>query len=245
MVNPMAEKLQIARRFRGPDQSGNGGYVAGVLARHVNGPAVVRLKAPPPLDTDLRVLHEGGGVLRLCHGASVVAEARPQVPDLTPQPCPEAKAAEAAALASPMRWRHPLPGCFVCGTGRRPGDGLCILAGPLPDSKVWAAPWTPDASLADAAGQLRSEFLWSALDCPGGFAANETGGMVLLGEICARIDRLPEIGEPCIVLGWPLAASGRKLGAGSAVYDSHRRLLGLARATWIRIDETTPEGTSA
>ena len=46
----IAETFTIARRFRGPSQSGNGGYVCGRLARHVAGPALVRLRAPPPLD---------------------------------------------------------------------------------------------------------------------------------------------------------------------------------------------------
>jgi hypothetical protein len=36
------------------------------------------------------------------------------------------------------------PDCFVCGMGRRPGDGLRIIPGPLAGLRLWVAPWTPD-----------------------------------------------------------------------------------------------------
>jgi len=46
----------INKRFCGPKNSANGGYAAGVFAQTIDGPAVVTLKSPPPLDTpiDLR-----------------------------------------------------------------------------------------------------------------------------------------------------------------------------------------------
>ena len=40
------ETITIARRFRGPPNSGNGGYVCGMLARHIAGAAEVMLRAP-------------------------------------------------------------------------------------------------------------------------------------------------------------------------------------------------------
>ena len=48
------EYLEIAERFCGPPNSGNGGYVCGLLAKHLTGTVTVRLKAPPPLKTKLR-----------------------------------------------------------------------------------------------------------------------------------------------------------------------------------------------
>ncbi|MBX6767155.1 MAG: hypothetical protein IRY90_08385, partial [Actinomadura rubrobrunea] len=49
----------IQRRFQGPDGSGNGGYVAGLLAGHLSTDTVtVTLRRPPPLDTELRVTAE-------------------------------------------------------------------------------------------------------------------------------------------------------------------------------------------
>ena len=43
----------IDKRYRGPPNSGNGGYVCGRLARHIPGGAEVTLRAPPPLDKRL------------------------------------------------------------------------------------------------------------------------------------------------------------------------------------------------
>jgi len=43
----------ISKRYRGPPNSGNGGYVCGRLARHIPGAAEVTLRAPPRLDKAL------------------------------------------------------------------------------------------------------------------------------------------------------------------------------------------------
>ena len=40
--------MTIPRRFCGPPNSGNGGYVCGTLARCIPGAAEVTLRAPPP-----------------------------------------------------------------------------------------------------------------------------------------------------------------------------------------------------
>jgi len=42
----MTETLTVARRFCGPPTSGNGGYVSGLVAGLIGGPATVTLKAP-------------------------------------------------------------------------------------------------------------------------------------------------------------------------------------------------------
>jgi hypothetical protein len=47
--------MTIAHRFRGPPNSGNGGYVCGMLARHMPGAAEVFLRAPPPVSDGLRL----------------------------------------------------------------------------------------------------------------------------------------------------------------------------------------------
>ena len=46
-------KIVIRRQFCGPPNSGNGGYVCGVLARDIVGPATAVLRAPFPLDVVL------------------------------------------------------------------------------------------------------------------------------------------------------------------------------------------------
>ncbi len=213
--------LVIARRFRGPDDSGNGGYTCGVVAGAVGGGQVeVTLRTPPPLDTPLAVDPEG----RVWSGDVLVAEARPAAVDLeTPAPVSwdEAVAAQAPDLGSPF------PHCFVCGHAREPGDGLRVFAGPVRDGLV-AAPWVP------AADTVGPEFVWAALDCPGAYATGVPGrGTVVLGRLAARVDRVPRAGERCVAVGWPLGSEGRKHGAGTALFTDAGELLGVGRALWI------------
>jgi len=68
------QTMTIPRRFRGPPNSGNGGYVCGMLARQIAGAAEITLRAPPPLETELGVVEVGkgdgiGGRVR--HGCTV------------------------------------------------------------------------------------------------------------------------------------------------------------------------------
>ena len=62
----MSPSVTIDHRFRGPATSGHGGYTCGVLARYLDTPATVMLKAPPPLDRPLSVvtMYYGGIELR-------------------------------------------------------------------------------------------------------------------------------------------------------------------------------------
>ena len=60
--------------------------------------------------------------------------------------------------------------------------------------------------------------------------------MALLGRLTARIDRLPEIGERLVVIGWPMGVEGRKHFAGSALLDADGDEVAVAAATWIEID---------
>ena len=62
------ETIVIDSRFRGPPRSANGGYACGMLARHLSGGVSVRLSAPPPLDTELR-LEFSPDEAALFHGA--------------------------------------------------------------------------------------------------------------------------------------------------------------------------------
>lgn len=229
----MNNELSIGRRFRGPAQSGNGGYVAGMLAQALGGSVAVRLKAPPPLETRLRI-EAASGQARLVHGDRVVAEARAQEPGVEPPPSPSFEDAERASRSSPVLFRHPLPECFVCGTQRASDGGMRIHPGAL-SGGMFAATWIPESSLCDSAGRAFPQFIWSALDCPGGFAANPGSDFILLGELCARVEGTASAGERCVVIGWPLGADGRKRFAGSAVFSESGRLIGVARATWIQI----------
>ena len=84
------------------------------------------------------------------------------------------------------------------------------------------------------AHDVSPEVIWAAIDCPGAYAAGDPGrGEVVLGRMTARVDRLPEEGEPCVVVGWPLGEDGRKLFAGTALYGRDGAPLAVARQVWI------------
>lgn len=215
--------LTIERRYRGPIDSGNGGYTAGLLATFVDGPAEVTLRLPPPLDRPLRVDADDGKVV-LLDGDAVVAEAVPQALEVDlPAPVTLAEAEDAAS-------RHVrFPGeafseCFSCGM--RLDDGLCIHVGPVAGRELQAAPWV--------AREVSAPVVWAAIDCAGAYAVGGPGrGEVVLGRMAAEIRRLPEEGEHCVVVAWPLGEEGRKLFAGTALLSAEGEPLAAARQTWI------------
>jgi hypothetical protein len=93
------ETLVIASRFRGPPNSGNGGYVCGLLAKNLSGPVSVRLKAPPPLDVEVRLESEAD-TARLFHGSALIGEARCSDPDFVFKSPPTYQTAEVPASES-------------------------------------------------------------------------------------------------------------------------------------------------
>jgi hypothetical protein len=232
-----AAVVHIARRFCGPPRSGNGGYVCGLLGRHLGTTATVRLLAPPPLEVALRLEHGEDGVLRLRQGERSLAQAVPASLTLQAPPAPGLTQAAIAARGFVGHHQHPFPGCFVCGPERAEGDGLRLFPGRVDGGELVAAPWTPAADLADSGGALHPEFVWSALDCTGffAFAPLPGGAKALLGELTARIAAPVRAGHPHVVAGWPLGREGRKLWAGSAIYAADGTPLAVARATWITL----------
>ena len=196
-----SESLVISGRFCGPPKSGNGGYVCGRVATHMAGSVAVRLKAPPPLETELRIEVSESGT-QLLHGSSVVAEARAAELDLTPPAAPSFVEAEEAAKSYAGFTRHVFPRCFVCGPQRAVGDG-CESFGFGRIALNGRSPWIPDASLANGSDKIRTEFRWAALDCTSGFAVLPVpeGKAIVLGELCARIDGGVAPHEKCIVIG--------------------------------------------
>jgi hypothetical protein len=218
------ETLTIGARFNGPDGSANGGYTCGRIAALLGGGAEVTLRSPPPLERALAVGRDGD-LFRVVDGETVVAEAVPGSVELDVPEAPPWEEAEAASARYPGFADHAFPRCFVCGPNREPGDGLRIFAGPLGEGR-FAATWTP--------AEVRSELVWAALDCPGAIAVGfPDRGETLLGRFAVRIDELPQAGERCVVLAWPLGEDGRKLYAATALFGEHGRVLATGRATWI------------
>jgi hypothetical protein len=250
--------LVIARRFRGPHDAtsatANGGYFCGRVAAAAPGAVAVeiRARAGVPLDRPLAV-RASDGATEVHDGPDLIARTSAgRLPVTAPTPPPLAVALEAsrrfetdlAAGAVP----HTFPECFVCGHHRAPGDGMRLFAGPRPRDgadrgRMRVAGWRPDPALLDADGRLRPEFVWSALDCPGGWALPGPGNTgTLQVEIREPIDGR----EPLIVMGWPepgpagARAGSRRRYAGTAIFDARGRLLALGAAIWV-----VPAGHSA
>ncbi|MEQ8717685.1 MAG: hypothetical protein RIE08_08745 [Acidimicrobiales bacterium] len=225
----------VPGRFCGPPDSANGGITAGLLATHLPFDAVeVTLRQPPPLDApmDVRLTCEAAD---LVSDGAVIASARAAVLAVeVPAPVPYDAAVDAAA-ASPWLHDHPYPTCFVCGPAREPGDGLRIMPGPVGDTGLHAATWTPDTDHGDDDGLVRPELIWAALDCPTGFAAMADGAISILGRMTAGITRRPPVGAPLVVVSWLIDIDGRKQHAASALYDPDGAVVGSARATWIEL----------
>ncbi|MCB8820274.1 hypothetical protein [Microvirga rosea] len=231
--------LVIDERFCGPPGTGNGGYVCGRIASLIDAPAAeVTLRRPIPLMRPLPVTIRPDTTLDVHDSETIIAQAKPEH-DLEidlPSPPPYE-----AALAAMPRYlgltRHNFPGCFVCGTDRQSSDGLRIFAGPLSgDDHRVAAPWTPNGDLADEKGEVRPEFIWAALDCPGAFALmGRQPRALLLGRMTARLYGPVSAGEPHMVIAWKVAVDGRKEIAGSALFSGSGTLKGAAKAIWFDV----------
>jgi hypothetical protein len=251
--SPTLTTLTVPARFAGPPSSANGGYLGGRLAAHVptHGAVQVTLRVPPPLDTPMTAGREGDGV-RLTAGDRLVAEAVPAGLDVDlVEPVGFAQAQEAAARYGGLD-DHPFPRCFVCGPAREAGDGMRLFPGRLDDrADTVAAAWVPDASLVSgrdpdaeaddgaAAGEAAEEFVWAALDCPGGWAVDLTGRPMVLGRMTCQVDEIPRVGEPCVVMGRVLGQEGRKTFTTTTAYDGDGRVLGRAHAVWVAVDPAT------
>ncbi|MEM7138246.1 MAG: hypothetical protein AAF500_16820 [Myxococcota bacterium] len=228
----MTRAITIDARFNGPPDSGNGGYVCGVIASQIEGPAVVTLRTPPPLDRRLTLESTGQSVV-LRDGATVVGHAASEPLELDVPAAPSFEQAMAARERFPARERHAFPTCFVCGPGRPGHDGMEIFPGPVDADGTVASAWLPDDSMPNHEGRIRDEIAWAALDCTSYFPHYPT--LALLGRMHAQVFEAPRTGERYVVAGWSIGQEGRKHWSGSAMFDRSGKLLAMARATWIEL----------
>jgi hypothetical protein len=238
--------ITIDKRFCGPPNCGNGGYVCGLLANHIGASAEITLRALLPLGQRLDIVACADGALDLREGEAILATARPARIEISEIPAASYAEAEDAVRRTPFdENNHKFPTCFVCGPARAAGDGLRIFAGPLSaradhKAEAFAASWIPDANLAGVDGCVAAEFVWAALDCPTGYAgahhlALNGDETILLGRMSARIDRRPKPGDRCVVVAWPTGRDGRKLFASSALLQTDGEVLAVAQATWLLV----------
>ncbi|MEX2222826.1 MAG: hypothetical protein WEG40_13595 [Candidatus Rokuibacteriota bacterium] len=233
-----AEAVTVGGRFCGSRNTASGGYIAGLLGRHLDGPARVSLEYPIPVDRAFGIERLSDGRVVLSDGGAVLAHAESATLQLEPPAPPSFAEAQWASERYLGFTEHPAPDCFVCGPAREWGDGLAIFPGPLPGRRLVAAPWAPDPTLFDKRGTVRPEFVWAALDCPSGFALLEAFGRrrVVLRQLTASVIRPLEVGARWIVTGWPFAAEGRSLLGASAIFSERGELHALASAVLVCAD---------
>ena len=206
-------------------------------------PVEVTLRLPPPLERPLAVEVHKGGLAALRDGDAIVADARPIGPlDVdVPDPIRFADAEAAAATGRAALESFAFRTCFACGTDRIPPDGLGLVFGPVPDRDdgLHAAPWVPNASLADDDGNVRPEFVWAALDCPGVsplLAEAGTDSAWVLGRLAVeRLGAVP-VGYRYIVLSRLERLDGRKGTVSVVLTTDMGDVRAKARATWIEVD---------
>jgi len=251
----MTHEVTIPARFRGPPNSGNGGYVAGAVAERFpwrpdappDAAVEVTLRAPIPLDAPMDIECSDESHLRLMHDGQLIAEAEPTRLSLDIPAPPDFATALAARPQSPaLQPRlndliphgtgfHPI--CVCCGADVPEGEGLRVFAAPVAGFGGVAAAWRPHPAFGDADGLLPERMVWTALDCPGQFAYLAAGIRTgLLGRMTARVLRSLPVDADYVVIGWRQEIERRKHFAGTALFDADGELCAFSRQTWIGRD---------
>jgi hypothetical protein len=233
----MSNVISIPGRFRGPVNSGQGGYSAGVAASFIDGPANVRLRRPPPLDRQMSVETDPKGVSIVDADVVVLVAKSATVAVIPPTDDKQLAALFARGPQPAPRW-HMAPTCFVCGTG----ETLGMHPTRMEEYPVWGTVWTPRRDGVD--GSLASEIVWALLDCPAGWATGDShrpkrSFFPALADMTAEIVHPVPIGRPVAVLGWMTSDGERRIDCESAVIDESGKVLARAslsqaavRADW-------------
>lgn len=229
--------IVVPEHCAGPPAMGHGGYVAGLFTRVIEGPVQVTLRRPTPLDVELELVPGDAGRWELRAGDDAIAEGEPGVLDLEVPAPPSLDAARAAEAGSPSHWDergvHPI--CLGCGLARDDDRGLEIAVGPLEADGVEqvAGTWRPASDHAATNGAVDPLWVLAALDCPGAMAFIARGTRAgLLGRIVFQQHASVTVGSDQVVTGWQVGHEGRKMFAGTALWDGDGTLLAAARATW-------------
>jgi hypothetical protein len=241
----MRESVVIERRFRGPPDSGQGGYSCGLVAEQIDGDcATVTLRKPPPLERQLAIERADDGAVELLDGDALIAEGTADNLELdVPDPVPLDAARRASEHPFWGEHIHPFPGCFGCGFERNQEEAVAIWMGADADSELMAGVWTPSGDFAGADGAVSKLFAWAALDCPTATGANlPLDGVSVLGRLSCRLVAPIEPGVTHTVVAWPISDDGRKHLGGSAIHAPDGRLCAYSAGLWIELRDPAAMG---
>ncbi len=244
----MNQRVVVAKQFRGPPESGNGGYVSGLLAGYLSLSAAaegveVTLRAPTPLDSPMQIQIDDAQVSAYV-GETLIGQALPKKLALdVPQP-PTFAQALAVQYNSPALdptienivsggvGFHPI--CFCCGADVAADQGLRVFAAPVPGFQGVAAAWQPDVVFQDENGFLPAEMIWAALDCPGQFAYFADGIRTgLLGRMTAKLLTPVRASDQIVITGWCIEIEGKKHFAGTALFNQQGECCAYSKQVWI------------
>lgn len=243
-------ELTLTKQFVGPPALGNGGFVVGHMAGALASGDVVgagafeiTLRAPVPIDIALRFQFSDEGGVALMSGEDMLATAKRteldmQVPE--PPTADAARSLRASSLSLKPGFNQQLgerigvhPVCFCCGAEPEVGYGLRVFPSVVEGRDDVTALWTPHENFADEDGVVGSEMIGAAIDCPGAFAFLENDQRAgLLGRMTVEFVKELKAGDETRIVGWRMETNGRKMMAGTAIFDSAGDLVAKAKQTW-------------
>jgi hypothetical protein len=232
-------RIEVPPQLNGPAGSGQGGYSCGLVAGLVGNPAEVTLRSPVPLGRPLATERDDGTVL-VRDGETLIAEGRRAESFVLDVPAPPSLEEAQAASERYESKQEAFSRCFVCGPARE--DGQRVFAAKMDGRDLVASPWRPRHDWLASDGLVRPEFVWAVLDCPTYFASalGRPDLTALLGRLTAELIAPVRVGEPHVVMAWPLGTEGRKHLAGSAVATARGEVLARARGVHIEVSEVPP-----
>lgn len=217
-----------------------GGFIGGLLARQLVGPAVqVHFESPVPVGIDLEchvAPDQRSASLRL--GARLLARASALTASVrsTPPPPPTFHEAREAMLGYPDVPTHRQPHCFGCGPARRRENGLRVFTARVDGRLIVAGVWRPLRWTGHRV--VEPEYVWSALDCPGAWASiafDPLRGNQATVEMTCSLLRDVQVGDDHIVVGWLIDSVDGRRHVGSAMFTAEGELCASSTSTWVAL----------
>lgn len=208
----------------------------------------VTLRAPVPIDIAMRFQFSDEGGVTLMEGDDVLATAKHaeldvQVPE--PPTADAARSLRASSLSLKPGFHQQLgarigvhPICFCCGVEPEEGYGLRVFPSIVEGRDDVTALWTPHENFADENGLVGPQMIAAAIDCPGAFAFLENDQRAgLLGRMTVEFVKDLKAGDETRIVGWRMETDGRKMMAGTAIFDSAGDLVAKAKQIWFGLPE--------
>jgi hypothetical protein len=235
-------ELVFDYRFEGPPNITQGGYLSGMMAVCLGSKTVeVTMRHPTPMGKPLVMDTNMPNRVLILDGDKLLNEGRPAELEIE---IPDPITLEDARRASLRHVTEPRTNCFGCGSARSEDDGLHLRSGPVEGRDLVAIDWTPQAAAvgADNGQEVPEPVVWAAMECSTA-RAMELGGLrredelFLLGRMTTNVLALPQVGQPCFMMGWPVGRDGRKIKLAGTLHDQDGRVLVISQLLFITLKQ--------